>query len=234
MKISKRLTAIASLVKPGSVLGDIGTDHALLPVYLVKNQICPRVIATDVAPEPLKRGEQLVRSHNLVGRISMRLGYGLKPLRPGEVDTVVIAGLGGKTMVDILSASPEIVRGLNRLILQPMVAGEVVRKWLVTNGWKIAEEELVKEDNHIYEIILAEPGHQEPLHPLQLELGPVLMAKKHPLLVELTENRLAEVRGILESLYRSKTREARQKEEQFRERAKELEEVLEWLSRASK
>ncbi|MCD7885896.1 MAG: class I SAM-dependent methyltransferase [Lachnospiraceae bacterium] len=102
MKLSKRLSAVAAMVTPGMVLADIGTDHAYIPIDLVERGVIPRAIAADVNPGPLKRAAEHIRTHGLADRISTRLCDGLSAFEAGEVQSVVIAGMGGALTAQIL------------------------------------------------------------------------------------------------------------------------------------
>lgn len=155
IKLSKRLSAIASLVPPGSVLADIGTDHALLPVYLVQQGIIPRAVAGELNAGPFEAARQQVTRRNLEDRISVRRGDGLSILEPGEAETVTIAGMGGGLIVDILSAGLEQLRGVRTLILQPNVAEDAVRRWLIDHDYVLTDELIIEEDGIAYVILYA-------------------------------------------------------------------------------
>ena len=146
MKLGHRLKVIASMVPTGLTLADIGTDHAYLPIYLIEQNIVPCAIAGDVHQGPYLTAQNAVSSLQLEHRISVQLGNGLEVVKPGEADVVVIAGMGGATIIDILQSCPEVTRTVKRLILQPMIAASLVRKWLHTHGWWIVEEQLVEEE----------------------------------------------------------------------------------------
>lgn len=196
MKLSKRLATIAALVPPGSRLADIGTDHAYLPVYLVTEGIVPFAVAGEVNRGPfVAAGEALARV-GLEKAVSLRFGDGLEVLAPGEVDTAVIAGMGGPTIVDILSARPAVTGTVARLILQPMQAAGVVRRWLAANGWRIVAEALVEEDGRLYEVIAAEQGAADEYDPILNDIGPLLWERRHPLLKVHLEALLAQARRV--------------------------------------
>ena len=146
MKLTNRLRAIASKVKTQSIVADIGTDHAYIPVFLVAHSISNKVIACDINEGPLQRANNHIIQNNLQYKIETRLGSGLKVIKPNEVDTVIIAGMGGVLITEILQESVDIIKTVKRLILQPMVGQEVVRAWLNKNGYIIIDEELSKED----------------------------------------------------------------------------------------
>lgn len=153
IKIGPRLRAVASYVVQGAKLADIGTDHAYLPVYLLQKELISGAIAVDIHKGPLEAAENTVKLYGLASRIDIRLGNGLIPLLPGEIDTLVIAGMGGATILEILLSKPEVLEKVNSLILQPQGAEDRVRKFLADQGWKLKDEELVQEDGRIYTII---------------------------------------------------------------------------------
>lgn len=181
IKLSNRLAAVAGLVLPGKAAADIGTDHAYLAVYLIVNGVCPVVVATDRVRGPLASASQLVDLLSLNKQISVRLGEGLTIIEPGEVQTVCIAGMGGYTIRDILVNSPAVVAGVERLVLQPQSNISVLRRYLCENGWKLVEEDIVYDSGFYYEVLAVEKGRME-LSEIELEFGPLLMSKSHPLL----------------------------------------------------
>lgn len=226
MKLSKRLATIAALVPPGSRLADIGTDHAYLPVYLVTEGVVPFAVAGEVHQGPFRvAGEALARV-GLTDKISLRFGDGLAVLAPGEVDTVVIAGMGGPTIVDILTARPEVTAALTRLVLQPMQAAGVVRRWLAGNGWRLVAETLVEEDGRLYEIIAAEQGGAEEYEPILYDVGPLLWARRHPLLAEHLAALLAQARRVAAEMAASPQAAASAKYREYQDRAARLEEMI--------
>jgi len=229
-KISKRLLALARLVPPGSRVADIGTDHGLLPVYLAEEGISPLVIGVDANRGPFDTARRNVQACLTAGKVDLRLGDGLTPLRPGEVDVVIIAGLGGAAIREILSQAPEVAEGLKRLILQPMNASETVRRWLCGHGWLIVEEDLVSENGQLYEIIAAEKGAARSLSEEEACFGPLLIKHKHHLLPKLLAKELASLQEIIDRLANSKTAEANEKRCRLVERENMIKELLVWLS----
>lgn len=120
MNLGSRLQGIANYVLPNKVFADIGTDHAYLPIYLIKNGIVKKAIAGDYNQGPYEAAQKAVLNYNLAGKIEVRLGNGLTVLAEGEADIVAIAGMGGTTIVEILSAKLNLAQQVQRLILQPM------------------------------------------------------------------------------------------------------------------
>lgn len=152
----KRLLCAASLVRTGSRLADIGTDHAHLPVYLVKEGICTCAVAADIGEGPAAAARRTVEAAGLSERIEVRVGDGLSVIAPGEATDIVIAGMGGETIVEILREAAWL-RGseTHRLILQPMTKTVELREWLYANGFMIDEEHLVKDGRHLYCVMAA-------------------------------------------------------------------------------
>ena len=153
--LDKRLSMVASMVRNGSRIADIGTDHAYLPVYLVQSGICPCGIAADIRSGPLEAARRTVSEAELTEKISLRLGDGLTPVSADEVDDIAIAGMGGETIADILSAGEWVKDARLRLVLQPMTRAEELRRWLLTNGFTITEERLVRDGHRLYPVIVA-------------------------------------------------------------------------------
>lgn len=234
MELAKRLAALAAYVPAGSIAADIGTDHAYLPIFLVEEGICPRVIATDLNPGPFRSAGRKVEEHNLGNKIELRLGDGLKPLKPGEADVLVLAGMGGNTIREILAASPDVIKTVRRLVLQPMADPGDLRSWLAANGWKISDEELVEESGRIYVIITADPGREETADPLLLELGPRLLEKKDPLLITYMERIIDKYERILAGLAAARSEGAREKVRELEAKLARIREVAACRSSAGK
>lgn len=144
---------IASFIPSSSKLGDIGTDHAYLPVYLIQAGIISTAIGVDIHVGPCEAALDTVQAYGLKEFISIRLGDGLIPLEKGEVDTLVIAGMGGSTTLGILESNPLIIPEIQTLILQPQGAESRVRRELLTQGWKLKDECLIEEDKRVYTVL---------------------------------------------------------------------------------
>ena len=156
--LSSRLAAVAERVLPGRPAADIGTDHAALACALVQGQRCPSVVAVDVAQGPIKRAEAAVRGAGLVERVSVRLGDGLGPMHAGEVSTIVICGMGGETIVGILTDGEAKLAGVQRLVLSPHTHVAMVRRHLDQAGWTDVDSCLVRERGHWYTVTAWERG----------------------------------------------------------------------------
>ena len=151
MKISTRLKECATFVSPFTKVADIGTDHALLPIYLVKQGIARHVIASDVRPGPLGFAKKNVQKEGLQN-IDIVLSDGIKHI-DDDIEVIIISGMGGKLISDILKDD---LKSVKRLILQPNMASSMLRNYLVEIGFQIVEESMIRDNNIIYEVIVAD------------------------------------------------------------------------------
>ena len=150
-----RLALVASMVRPGKRIADVGTDHAYLPVWLVREGIVPQAVATDIRKGPLSSAARNVADAGLADKISLRLCSGLSGVSPTEADDIVIAGMGGELIASILEEARWTRDSEKQLVLQPMTADIPLRRWLLSNGFDIREEHAVCTEKHIYLAILA-------------------------------------------------------------------------------
>lgn len=154
MLTNKRLLAVADMVRQGSRVADIGTDHAYLPVHLVENGIAPSAIASDLRSGPCASAAKTVAAAGLTDKISVRQGDGLSSVAAEETDDIVIAGMGGETIAAVLTAAPWVRQERLRLILQPMSKVEVLHRYLMRSGFAI-DRELTVQDGHDYVLLCA-------------------------------------------------------------------------------
>lgn len=216
-KLPKRLQAVVSLIPPGKRVADIGTDHALLPIYLVQSGTALSVIASDINEGPFQRARTIVGLQGLEDSIDVRLGSGLEILEPGEVDVIVISGLGGYTMVDIFNARPEVLEQVDTLVLSPASHEAEVRRWLLNNGWRLNDEELVMDQGKIYQVIGAEHGSQEiqAFTDLEYEVGPINLRKRHLLLKEYLLQKSKKYEKVSNNLALSQSSQSLEKRAKF-------------------
>ena len=227
IKLSQRLQAIADLVPAGAKVADIGTDHGFLPCYLAQSSKAELVIACDVNAQPLALAQKNITGYNVGDKVSTRLGNGLAVLKPGEVDTVTIAGMGGALMIDILDASPMVVDRLKRIVLQPNVGAEAVRIWAEKNRWQIVAEDLIRENDIFSVIIVLEQGRSDRfMSAVELYLGPKLLAEHHPMLGLYISEEWEKTQHILEQLAKSDSEESRKKEKQLRQKWEDINGVI--------
>ena len=158
MELSPRLLKIASLIPNGETLADVGTDHGYIPLYLFQNDVISYAIAMDVNPMPLKRAEDNICAAGYGNKCEFRLSDGLEKLSEGEVTSVVIAGMGGLLMIDIIMRGKSVINDNTKLFLQPMIAAPELRLFLFENGFTIENEYVIQEENKFYNIICALRG----------------------------------------------------------------------------
>ncbi|MDO5037097.1 MAG: class I SAM-dependent methyltransferase [Tissierellia bacterium] len=151
--LSPRLEAIASLVSPVGTLADIGTDHGLLPAFLLEEGQVGQVIVTDISPASLNKSRVLLGRRFEKDQFSCREGDGLGPLEEGEAQALVIAGMGGLLIGDILSQKRGLVQSLDYLILQPMQAQEDLWDWLSQENFELLDRALAREGDRFYPIV---------------------------------------------------------------------------------
>lgn len=177
-KLSRRLEAVASYVPQGARLADVGSDHAYLPLFLVEQGRIDFAIAGEVVQGPYQSALQNVEQAGQSDKISVRLANGLAAVElTDQVSTVTIAGMGGRLIADILEAGKDRLVSVERLVLQPNNREDDVRRWLVANDFQLVTEEILEENDKIYEILVAEKGNVD-LTADQLRFGPYLLEEQ--------------------------------------------------------
>ncbi len=199
---------------------DIGTDHAYVPIELIRSKRATRVIASDVRQGPLDIAKENISQSGLSDKIETRLGSGLSVLSPGEADTIIIAGMGGELIADILSKDERIARQAE-LILQPMNSQYELRRWLIDNNYTILKEDLENEGKRIYNFLIVKSGEMKPYpRDIDYHLPPELyMHTKFCMLVEKKE---CEFNKIIKGIERSKEPDT-EKLKYYKDRLNDLE-----------
>lgn len=199
IKLTERLQKIADFVPAGARVADIGTDHGFIPIYLAANGISDYVIAGDINSGPLEkmRGNLDRILGGCPDSIKMRRGSGFDVFSAGEVDTVVIAGMGGRLMTEIFEADIEKTMALTMMVLQPRKEQAGLRKWLFDNGFDVYDGRLVRESRFVWEIMAVRRATAETSRPSQYEVNEAILRRKDPLLPKFIENRV----GLLQRIY---------------------------------
>lgn len=211
LPISKRLLCCASMVQPGSRVADIGTDHGYLGIYLLQSGAARHVIACDLRKDPLENARRNAKLFGVDGEMELRLSDGLEKILPDEVDTVVMAGMGGDLIQKILSQCPWRKREGLQFILQPQSAGNVLRRWLCEDGFEIQREEPVQDGHFLYTVMDIRQGEPAPLTPGTEYASPALLASGSPLV----GNYLARVENALQETVRGLTNAEKQRPERL-------------------
>ncbi len=231
VELSKRLETIASFVKPGSRIADIGTDHGFLPIYLVQKGVIDRAVAMDIRKGPLARAQEHIQETGLGEKIETRLSDGLEKLNAGEADTVIIAGMGGPLVLEILHRGIDVVASIDRFVLSPQSDWNGFRKGLRKMGFVQCREEMVFEDGKYYLItevqFCAKECRRETavcdqkifkkeseisLQELNDRFGPLLLVEKNQILRDYLEWQKGILEGILHKLTESKAAETGKRE----------------------
>lgn len=216
--ITERLQCILNYVN-SEVIADIGTDHAYIPIELVKKNRIKRAIAADINEGPLKIAQKNIKSEGLSDRIETRLGFGISVLEKYEADQIIIAGMGGELIESIIKSDIEIAKG-SELLLQPMNNQYELRKFLMYNGFKIIDEDIAVEGFKVYNIMRVVCGEAEKFErDIDYHLPPYLKSNKlYPILYAKKEREFKKVIGGLERSAKSDT----EKLEKYKEWYKEL------------
>lgn len=229
MRLSERLERVVSFVRPCASAADIGTDHALVPVELVRRGIVKKALAMDVRPGPLSRAKEQISLAGLSDQIEPRLSDGLAALKPQEAETVIIAGMGGELIIRILTEGRHMWDSVAQWVLSPHSEVFKVRGWLLENGFSIEKEDMVCEDGKYYvlmDVRRAGSGIESPARDaefVRLLYGDSLIRERNPVLAQYLkeeEQMLMEREASLRQSARGSLRAA--------ERLKETETRLKW------
>lgn len=201
VKISNRLTTAAALVTQGYTLADVGTDHGYIPIYLLQQEKIPSAIAMDINEGPLERAKEHIALYGLQAYIQTRLSDGVAALKPGEVEAVLIAGMGGGLIMHILKDGEKVCQSAKELILQPQSEIERVREFLREEGYTILTEDMVYEDGKFYPMMKVQ-YQGENVEELKLSdlYGGLLLQNRHPVLKTFLEKEKLIYTGIKENL----------------------------------
>lgn len=198
IKLNKRLEVIAFLVPNGAKVLDVGCDHALLDIYLVKENREIVAVGSDVKEGPLEKARENIKKYQVEGKIELRLGDGIETIDE-KIDTIVISGMGGLNMVGILKYKTHLLKNVQRIILSPNNYQEFTRREIVKLGFFIKDEYLVEENNIIYQIIVFEKGKAR-YKKHEYLYGPVLLKKQDELFMKHIKKELKQKEMLLKIL----------------------------------
>lgn len=200
MEISERLRTVASFVKTSRTIADIGTDHAYIPIYLYNEGLIDWAIACDVNREPVRRAECNINMYHLGSRIETRLGDGLNPLKKGETEGVIIAGMGGMLMIEILDECRDKTDSIQELVLQPQTDIDSVRRYLHTMGFRIDSEKMVYEDGIYYTVLRAVHGREKYDREIDYLFGKINIENKSIILKSYIDKTMKKNEKVMEKL----------------------------------
>ena len=154
LKLSNRLKALADLINIGAAVADIGSDHGYLPVYLAQNRVATRIIASDISAASLSAARRFAKMYNVTESITFMVTPGLDGITAADVDTIVIAGMGGETILQILENAPWTNSEAVKLILQPQSKIDLLCRFLYDNGYEIKETKSITDRGKSYTVIM--------------------------------------------------------------------------------
>lgn len=188
--LSQRLLAVANYVPAGSRLLDVGSDHAYLPLYLLEQGQISHAIAGEVVVGPYQAALKNAQNSPFAAQLEVRLADGLAAFEPSDqIDCITICGMGGRLIADILDNGRAKLSSVTRLVLQPNNREDELRQWLTQAGFEILAEEILEENDKIYEILVVEHGQQE-LNDKDLRFGSYLRQEKSAVFVKKWEREL--------------------------------------------
>ena len=228
MELSYRLNKIAQKVTQNGIIADIGTDHAYIPIFLYKNNRIKSGIACDISKGSLQKAKDNIKKYNLQDKIQTRLGNGLEKISlQDNVDTVIIAGMGGMLMIDILEKGKYILENVKELILQPQKDIDKVREYLHKNNFKIIDDEMLKDDGKYYTIIKSIKGKEDILYKKEeYVFGRFEINNKCQILKEYIEEQLYKMEIVLKNI---KETNIQNRILEIEDNIKTYKEVLKWL-----
>ena len=225
--LSMRLERVAAHVPADARLADIGSDHAYLPVALMRRGAIAAAVAGEVALTPLRSAERTVRENGLEQWITVRLANGLAAIEPGDgITAISLCGMGGETIRDILDSGKARLSGRERLILQPNGGEQPLRQWLMDNGYRILCEEVLRENRFDYEIIVAERDGPVTYTAEELYFGPLQMQARSPAFLTKWQRLLRHKQQTLTHFARARQAVPEEKAEEIARQARWITELL--------
>lgn len=198
MELSNRLKMVASCAKKYDFLVDVGTDHAYIPIYLLKNGIIKKAVACDISKGSVEKAKKNISLYGYAEQIETRCGDGLTVIQEDEFpDEIIIAGMGGMLIIDILKKSKHIADSAKRLILQPQRDIDKVRRYIHSVNLKITYENMIFEAGKFYNVIVCEKGLEDNYTDKEYLFGKILINEKNPFLKKHIEHELNKMNNVL-------------------------------------
>lgn len=226
MDLSKRLQTVADMIQAHGAVADIGTDHAYIPIYLILSGKMEYAIAMDVRKGPLLRARENIKAYQLEDKIQTRLSDGLEKLLDDEVDTIVIAGMGGALMARILCDGSHALHTKKELILQPQSESYKVRRQLHAMGYRIAAEKMILDEGKFYTVIRAVGGRETYEREVEYDYGKCLLEQRNEILEQFLQKELTSCKKIEENLLAHQTKGAKKRMEELKRQEQKVKEAL--------
>jgi len=226
MQLSKRLSAVASLITEGSRLADIGTDHGYVPIALVETGKILSAVAMDVNKGPLERAQEHIREKHLEDRIKTRLSDGVRALDEKEADAVLIAGMGGMLVIRIMDEGRKHWTSVKEWVLQPQSDLDKVRRFLAKEGFEITAEKMIKEDGKYYPMMRVVYGSPYTCDEKEYYFGKLLIEGRNEVLKEWLKREEVKMKQVIEGLSVQTSDVARVRKEELQTYLAMVQEVL--------
>ncbi|BBP53193.1 SAM-dependent methyltransferase [Pseudomonas sp. St386] len=225
--LSMRLERVAAHMPAGARLADIGSDHAYLPVALLRRGAIAMAVAGEVALTPFRAAERTVGENGLEQQISVRLANGLAAIEPEDgITAISLCGMGGETIRDILDSGKARLSGQERLILQPNGGEQPLRQWLMENDYRILCEEVLRENRFYYEIIVAERAGPVTYTAEELYFGPLQLQARTPIFLAKWQRLLRQKQKTLTSFAKARQAVPEEKLQDITRQARWITELL--------
>lgn len=230
MEVSKRIEFIIENLEKVNTLADIGTDHGYVPLIALDRDICNKAIACDINKDPLDKARLNAVLEGRGDELEFRLGGGFAPLNLGEANEVVIAGMGGNLIRDILEADLDKVKAFDYIVLQPAQNPEVLREYLYTHDYEVIDEDLCLDDGKYYEIfkVKYKKGDYIALEPLYYEISPMMLNKRIPLLKDYIQSKIDKAQTVI-NFIKDDTEHAINRKNELKEKISKMESMLKVL-----
>ncbi len=198
MRINERLKRVASYVDDNSYIIDVGCDHALLDIYLIKTKKNIKTIASDISDGPLEYAYKNIEKENLLNKIKITKRNGIDNLEK-EVDTIVISGMGTSNVLDIIFRNKDNLKNIKKIIISSNNDWYILRKTFTENNYYIKEEDIILENNKFYPIIIFEKGTKK-YKKYELKYGPILLKSNNEVFKKYIEKEIDKLNNIKNSL----------------------------------
>lgn len=214
------------MVTPGNRVADVGTDHGFVPIWLIKNGISPKVLAMDVRVGPLDRAKEHIAEYGLSDYIETRRSDGVEKLQKNEVDTVIIAGMGGQLMTKILREGQDILKTVQELILSPHTDADKVRRYLKESNWYIKEEKMLQDEGKYYVFLKAVQGENDYSTDRDFVYGKRLLESRESIFLQYIDSSLKKLLFVRERLQSQESVVAKARLSEVEEEIRQLENIF--------
>lgn len=229
MRLTQRMHAITGLCPASGRIADIGSDHGLMPIALITEGKAQRAIASDISEKSLEKAKRNLKKYDMEERVELRTGDGLKILRPGEAQLILITGLSGPLIAEMVLKGQSVLNDETFLLLSPNQAPGILRERLAKNGFETLDEDLVQENGKFYPVMLMKRGCPKEHAFLDYEFGRLTIERRHPLLKAYVHKRMLDAQKMEKTAAAADNNQANAARQEAKDRLTEYRRLLEWL-----